>query len=226
MTALRYRRAGGRPPSDAEQLDVDGTSFSLRRTIGGPRVGRFAGAVAPEVASAIDRLAGQVAEQGDLVTLPPRDAALETLELGGATLRGGHHQAPQGAWGEAVALARRLVDDLTDHPVAALDLAVVDGGATARIRQVGEEPVLVDLAGATARATRTGPDGRLLGDWRGDVQPLGVNPVGAGPGWALDIGLVHGFGLEPGDALTVVVVLGLVDGGRSVPHRLTGAAFG
>jgi hypothetical protein len=226
MTTFRYRRAGGQPPSDAELLDLDGAEFTLVRTIGGPRVGCFAGRVLGDVVATVDRLAAAVAAQGDLATVPPRDAALETLELGGVRLRGGHHQRPDGAWAEAIALARRLVDELTDSPVAALGLDVVDDGATARVRHLGDEPVVVDLAGATARADHTAGDGRLLGSWQGDVHPLAVNPVETGPGWALDVGLVHGFTLAPGDVLTVILVFGLVVDGAAVAHRLTNAAFG
>lgn len=209
---LRCWRAGGRPPSDDESLEVaaDG-SWTARRTVGGRRVGRFVGRLAEGDLAALVADAARAAETGDAEVPTPRDGATETLEVAGGTITlGSNERAPSG-WHPLVERVRALLRDALDgDPVAALGLEA--DVARARLVQAGGGVVEVDPASVSVRVARVGPDGTPFGRWQaGSGAEAGWTRVG--PGWTLDLPYGHGLAPVDGDVLQVWVFVRVRDGG-------------
>ena len=227
---LRYGRAGGRPPADDESLEVaaDG-SWTARRTVGGRRVGRFAGRFPEEALAALVGDAARAAEAGDAEVPTPRDGATETLEVAGGTITLGSNERAPGPWSPLVERMRALLkDELDGDPVAALALEA--DVAKARLVHAGGEAVEVDPASVSVRVVRVGSDGTPLGRWQaGSGAEAGWTR--AEPGWTLDLPYGHGLAPVDGDVLQVWVFVRVRDGGTRaarlyVPVRTGGVARG
>jgi hypothetical protein len=209
---LHLGRAGGTAPSDDEVLDVaaDG-SWTSRRTVGGKRVGRFAGTLDDRALAGLRRDVERAAAAGDARVPTPHNGATESFEVDGASLLTGSNEDAPAGWRPLVKRARTfLLEGAIEGPVAALEL--VADLATARIVHAGTEPVEVDPASLKVQVARVGPDGARLGDWaRGSGDEPGWAP--AGPGWTLDLPFDHGLDPNPGEVLQVRVELRVRDGG-------------
>ena len=219
---VALRRSGGRAPADDELLDVlgDGT-FTARRTVGGARIGRFAGGLTPRELAGLARDASRAAATGDAEIRTPIDGATEVIEVAGATARLGSNEPGPGTWRALVERCRRLVRErVTDDPVAALELVGTLG--TASLRHAGTEPLDVDLASIAVQVVRMEangvPDGRWsaqpprpAGDGLAESRPP-VRWVSVGPGWEQPLPFGHGLEPAPGGWLQVRVFLRVRDG--------------
>jgi hypothetical protein len=178
-----YRRGGGRPPRDDESLEVetDG-SYVLRRTVGGERVGHFAGEIPKRGLTALKRLVEAAEDLDDRPTgLPPH--VTESVSTARADITMGVHAKASSPAAKLVKRLRQLVDDLTDEAVAAVELRVAADGSGITLASVGTEPVEVDFSAASLSFTLFGAREELLTE--GDI----AGPEGAGtktrlePGW-------------------------------------------
>ena len=168
---VRYGSSGGRPPRDDERLEVtpDG-AWTARRTLGGRRVGRFAGELDPDALAALAAEVAAVAGSGEVVVPTPRHGATEAVDVAGAAATLGSNEDAPGAWRALVERLRGLVkDEVVASPVAALDLeASVDA---ARIVQRGPEEVRLEPATLRLRIRRVAPDGTPMGRVGGARRP-------------------------------------------------------
>jgi len=200
---LSYRRRGGLPPPDNEILTVEESgAFRLWRSIvrldgGTARIGRFAGKLAPDelsrVRTAFDGWKGDAAHE----RVPP-DTPMETIRFRGGELRiPAGTPGPPGV-GAALVHVRALVDSLTAHPEAAIELALDKGDA--RLLHAGTGVLRCDLSRASIRAVRWDGDA-IDGSWSARVEgPRSVDP---GPGWSYALPFAHG--LAGGTAMSVAV---------------------
>jgi hypothetical protein len=216
---VRYSRAGGRPPADDERLEVHANgTFKGLRTVGGARIGSFAGRFAGSTVKAIGREVAACRRAGDLWLETPRDGATVTIELGGAgdvTASMDSNARPGGPWG---ALARRLSDLLkraTEHPGAAVEL--VADARQARLVALGPEPLEVDVATIEVRLVRLDATGQPTARWgsaAGDPAATSPRWQRTGPGWSLDLPFDPAVAPARGDWLQVWVLVTLRAGGE------------
>jgi len=128
-----YQRTGGRPPVDDERLEIDADgTWRLWRTMGGARVGAFAGRLSADqrrrLAAALESTA---ASQG--AALPARsgrDAAHERFSAGRRTLRIVAGQPVGSGWKALARLLWRWTDSLASvrGAEAALELELAPSG--------------------------------------------------------------------------------------------------
>jgi hypothetical protein len=150
----------------------------------------------------------------------PLDATVETLTVGGTKLVAAVHATISGPWGELLAAARVLLDDvLPGSPSAAVALEILAPGGI-RLVHRGDAPLTLELGAGWAEVTRW-RDGAPVGD--AETHDLGLRRVAAGPGWTADIALPVPAG-EPGDLLTASAWFVADDAGVYVPAVLTGRA--
>lgn len=211
---LRFERQGGIPPRDDEALSVaaDG-AFTARRTIGGIRIGTFAGRLDATQLARLRSLVEAVGAADDLTLPTPRHGATETLELAGRTLRLGSNETPPKPWRALIARVRALLqDDVIERPRAAIEL--VAAARSARLTRAGTEPIDVDLGSVAVRVVRIGGEGTPTGRWSGfaqgriaDGERLVPTPAWetAGQSWQSLIPFDHGLQLAPDDWLQVWV---------------------
>ncbi|HEX5203569.1 MAG TPA: hypothetical protein VFW27_26890 [Actinoplanes sp.] len=174
---------GSQTPAVAESVEVaeDG-AISGWRGVSAGGVGWFAGQLP----------AGELAQIRALVdaagpapaAMPPPDAAEEVLELAatGPVSIAGIGDGP-GDWALLAAVARRLLDRLTDFPRAAV--AVEPAPKLARLVHRGADPLRLDLGTVAVRATAWQGYYEPAGDWSGVIE--GPGEIEAGPGWSYDI---------------------------------------
>jgi hypothetical protein len=237
----RLRRLGGRvPPADNEHLDVakDG-GFTMWRSTNTGVAGRFAGRLDGDELAALVEDARAAAAAGDLDVQPFPDDALERVELDGARAEMGGASQVGGAWAPLVARLHRLLDELTDQPLAAVALQVERGGRGAALVHRGSRPLNLDLSRLASRAVLWGPNWWLLEDWRwGAAAPGGADqkaggqapgragqeagaaagPVVAGPGWSRELPFGHGF--EPGPDRMIQAFAELIVVERDLPVQV------
>jgi hypothetical protein len=133
----------------------------------------------------------------------------------------------------------RLLDELTDQPLAAVALQVERGGRGAALVHRGSRPLHLDLSRLASRAVLWGPNWWLLEDWRsGAAAPGGADqeaggqaparadqeagaaagPVVAGPGWSRELPFGHGF--EPGPDRMIQAFAELIVVERDLPVQV------
>lgn len=162
-----WARSGGRPPADDERLAIDDDgAFTARRTVGGARIGAFAGTLEAATLEAVRREAAAGREAGELWLETPRDGATESIafaddEEPAASL--GSNAQPVGPWADLVTRLRGLTQ-VTAHPAAALEL--VGDAAGARLVAVGDGALDVDTASVSVRVVRLDAAGAMLGRWQ------------------------------------------------------------
>ena len=232
---VAYRRSGGREPADDERLDVwpDGR-FAARRTVGGRRIGRFAGQLGDGALSDLGSKASAVAAAGDVAVPTPMDGATVSVLVGGREARVGSNEQIEGPWGLLISALKGLLDgDAVARPVAALELMA--SASEASLRHVGSEPLEVDTSSVAVRAVRLDAQGLVLGRWQGSAAPAQVEDTRTtttptwtttAPGWELELPFRHGLELTRDDWLQVWVTLAVRDGGEQRRGRLFAAISG
>jgi hypothetical protein len=223
---VRYVRRGGRPPADDESLEIAGDgSFTARRTVGGARIGRFAGQLDATTIDGLRALVDALATAEDLTIATPRDGATEVIEAGGRTGRFGSNERPPKPWGALVDRLRTALDGtVLEAPLAAIELTATS--RRARLRHLGAESLEVDLASLEVRAVRLDAEGAVLGRWQDRAGPEEIEdtvPADASdladvvttePGWDHALPFDHPLELARGDWLQVWVTLGIRDDGE------------
>ena len=213
----RLQRAGGRRPTDDEVLEIaaDG-SFTATRTVGGTRVGRFAGRLPGTTLSALRRDVEAAAEGPDIVRPTPRDGATEVVEAAGHSLRLGSNDPPPPPWKGLVRRLRDLVEDrATRDPVAAIELVAGRDGVA--LVHAGSESLRLDPTSIEGELIRAGRDGvprerRPLAPHHGDI-------VQVETGWRLDLAPAP-RSFVAGDRLIARVVVRIDHDGRFRQARL------
>jgi hypothetical protein len=218
----RYERAGGRPPADEEWLEIqsDG-SFRARRTVGGSRVGSFAGQLPAATIRALERAIAAVADEDDLWTETPRDGATETIDAAGRTAEIGTPRSAKGAWGGLAKRLRDLLERSTDDPLAAVELQA--SSRAAALVGAGSAPVRLEPASVAVRLVRLDSAGALLGRWDGPAaapETAIAEPSSLATGERIDLPFEHPLELAPGDWLQVWVTLRLHDDDGARDARL------
>jgi hypothetical protein len=217
---VRYARGGGRTPADDESLEIaEGGGFEARRTVGGARVGRFAGTLPGSTLRGLGSSIRAVAAAQDLSIPTPRDGATETIEVEGRVAQLDGNAQPPAPWKSLVTKLRRLLDErAVDTPVAALELSP-DG---TRLSHLGHEELAVDPSSIAVRRVALAADGvptehRFSGA-TDDAATRGTGSwTQAGPGWSIAL---PGDSLPPGSAGQVWVTLRVRDGEASRLVRL------
>lgn len=219
MTPLIYRRLSSMPPPEREILEVDENgSFALWRSVA-PTAGRFGGSL-PAVASAdLARTLTGIGTGGPAAPDPgrlPADAGVEQLEVGARRAAVAAGEDPGGPWGELLTTCRRLADELTQWPLAAVALEVEVASCRVRLVHRGDATLSLRLAAARIQVEA----------WQGThclaahgVSGLGLDRVEAGPGWSLEAA-VPPLGVEPGDRVTAEATFVVEDAGIYVPVAL------
>jgi hypothetical protein len=232
---VSFRRSGGREPSDDERLDVwpDGR-FEARRTVGGRRIGRFAGELDEADLADLEGKAAAAAGAGDVNVATPMDGATVSVIVAGAELRAGSNEPLDGPWGDLVGGVKSLLDGpVLGAPVAGLELDATASQAV--LRHIGDAPLEVDTASVAVRAVRLDAQGAVLGRWQGTAAPAQVEDaprtaaatwVTADAGWELDLPFRHGLELTLDDRLQVWVTLQVRDASERRSARLFAAVSG
>jgi hypothetical protein len=218
MSRVTFTRLSDAPPPLRETLDVDADgSWRAWRSVG-QAIGRFAGA--GDAAAPGHRIV-TLAEAATEIDPPgPGDASADTtwdtIEAGGTSLRVPYRATPEGAWGELLAACRGLLDDAITSPKAAIGMTLVAPDRV-RLEHRGDEPLPVELGGATVEATVWTADGTFIASGTGRVA---ADHVDAGPGWTTDVELE---GIDPSGGGQPVVFVSFVanDGGVFVPVVLS-----
>lgn len=220
MTLVHYERKGGRAPSQYEQLDIseDG-AFRLWRTAGSDRVGAFAGTLDDAERAA---LAAEVAAADPEAAPPPArrpHALTEYLGAGTTTAVFDPYDEPAGPWGTLLTRLRRLLDELTAAPRAALE-AAVDGDAHAlTLRRLGDAPLHVDFDDGGVTVEVFGADQQLERTWQ--APPLEDGPLERAPGVEVRVPLLDGERLTPEQTAIVRVTCELTTDDDTTPAALT-----
>jgi hypothetical protein len=220
-----YQRRGGRRPSEDESLQIDDDgSFYLTRTVGGPRVGSFAGTIPKQSLAAVRQLVADAEDLDDPPAgLPPH--VIESVETSRAEITVGAHTTSSSPAARLVKRMRRLANDLTASPVAALELRIAEDGRTVTIASVGADPVDADFSDASLTFTLYGPDEALL--TAGEIDPPTDlrSKTALRPGWSTELPVEGDVAFSPKRTLDVQMEFVLLDGnGDSRRARLRATA--
>jgi hypothetical protein len=217
---ISYQRSGGRgDPPERETLTIDDGdgSFTMRRAVGSPSVGRFAGTVPDELLARVrEEASGAAAEPAPSGAQMP-DAPRELIDLGKGPLTvvrstGGHLGELRIVLGEALVA-------LLDQPEAAVRLVVAADGSGAELVHEGAEPVELDLSATTITAVLSSEAWEQKGSWKAGPVSVGGGKVTASSGWRIALPYDAGFSAAPGDHLVVEVKASIVDGPVTIPVR-------
>jgi len=215
--AVTFRRSGSRVvPREQEDLVIraDG-SFTIWRAVNAGPIGRFGGTLTEVDAAAVRQAVAAAAAAAGPPPPMALDAVTETATIGRTFVTVGRHDLPDGPWGDLFVLLRRLLDEGTDRPLAAVALETDDRGTFARLVHQGPDALEVDLARVTLGAQVFGPGYSTHGRWSAVVQLGGRAPVG--PGWSLDLPFDHGQDVAADRIVQVRVELVAYDGPLAVP---------
>ena len=213
-----FRRGGSGAPPDDESLSVneDGT-FYLWRAVRTPAAGVFSGTLPPVRIAALTDLAAAAAAEGDVKQVVLPEAATETASAGGhqAEISGG--TAVEGAWNQLFVELRVLSNELIEHPLAAIGIAVRDGGGRAQLVHLGSGDVAVNLDSIRLRAALWEDWYHAAGTWESSLPVLSDRGwVTASPGWSLELPFEHGLTIAAGWTLHATADVTLLVFGNEV----------
>jgi hypothetical protein len=229
LQPIRYARTGGRPPSDDERLEVDADgTWRLWRTMGGSRVGAFAGRLDPgrrrRLGAALESIRQGARSQEPRVP----DSASESFHAGSLSLHVASGDAVSGEWARLVRLIRRWSSSFTTEPEAALELIPGSGGPDGaeppRLERLGSGELRVYPDTLHVEAFARGADevitdrvvageGRAGSNRRGDGEPTDA-------GWSLPLELSRRLDAPPGGRLEWWVFIDVDGGSGPVRARL------
>jgi hypothetical protein len=206
-----YHRGGGDRPRDDESLEIeeDG-SFVLTRTVGGPRVGSFAGKIPPKARAPLARLVATADDFDERPSgLPPH--VIETVTTSRADIDVGARAKTRNPATKLVKRLRQLSEDLTAEPVAALELSVARNGSSITMTSLGSAPVEVDFGQASLTFTLFGEGEELL--TAGEISaPLDARTrARLDPGWTAELAIKPELEFNPRRTLDVRVEFDLYD---------------
>ena len=204
------------PPPDWEILQVgDDGAFLMWRSVNSPVVGRFGGTLAPAVVDQLRAESAAAAATGDLAQMPPADSAIERIATDKAKASLGHPDEVGGPWGTFISHVRKLLDELTNSPVAAIGLQVAPNASSARLQHLGENPVLIDLSRLSVRAVLWGPGYDKLDDWRSE--PTQRKSDEASGKWSFVLPFDHGFEVGKRQVVHVYCTFDLQEDAQRAP---------
>jgi len=227
---LRFDRRGGTPPRDDEALRVDADgAFTARRTLGGRRIGQFAGRLRARTLRRLRVAAEGIAAAGDVRLPTPRGGATEVLAVAGRSLEAGSNETPGKPWRALLDVVRGILEDeAIEHPLAAIGLHA--DTRAARLSHLGDVPVDVDTGSILVRVVRLSDEGAVLARWSGrhraevdeDDESLAARSAWttASPGWREELPFDHPIELAAGDYLQVWVSATIRDGAGERAGRL------
>lgn len=159
-----YSRTGGRPPEDDERLEIDDDgAWRLRRTMGGPRVGTFAGRLDDAQRRELDEaMTSAAGGPGPAPATVAPDAAREAVEAGDASIGLAAGGDVAGAWRPLVELLRGWSETLaaSDVAEAALELRLGPDGPV--LERLGAADLRVWLASLHVDAYARDADGVVV----------------------------------------------------------------
>lgn len=194
-------------------------SFSLRRSVSTAStppspIGRFGGKLPVERWDELDAAAQKAAAEGSRSWVALPDSPVDRVQVDAAEATLGMRDSAEGAWGELARRLRPMLHDLTSSPRAAIALEVADG---ARLVHLGQEELEVDLSKLALEAVQ----------WRGDdaearweARPAALGGLTVGPGWTQELPFDHGFDLQEGDRISLLVTFDGRAGRRWIPVSL------
>jgi hypothetical protein len=164
---VSWRRQGGgdRPPANEHlEIDDDG-SYRLLRSVGSARAGHFAGTLdAPALAEVLALV--EAADPADAPTERAGEGAAAEFVGARSATAAVHPQWPggreAGSWGPLVERLRRLADELTSSPVAAVEATTTSSGdgLVVALEVIGTAPVAVGIHEGDGELEWAGADGR------------------------------------------------------------------
>lgn len=190
MSLLRYQRTGGHAPANDELLEIDTDgAFSLRRVVGGARVGEFAGNVPASALKTIKKhLADPLMASGDPPEsqMPPVVVEYITSE-GLAAEVSPEARIKNKPLASVVRVLRALAEDLTSHPQTALECSLSKDAKTVRLQAIGEGPASIQDATLTFDLFGEHEEFLRAGNLESPLPRSG--PVELQPGWSVEITL-------------------------------------
>ena len=147
MTVIAaYERTGGAPPADDERLEIDADGgWRLWRTMGGERVGSFAGRLSADRRRRLASAIGGASDAGAAPTpsRPRPDAAQEAFRAGRHTLGLSAGRPVEGGWAALVSLLRRWSESLAAVAAAEAALSVELLASGPVLTRAGRAPLRV-----------------------------------------------------------------------------------
>ncbi|HMO54692.1 MAG TPA: hypothetical protein PJ994_09325 [Tepidiformaceae bacterium] len=208
MTFVRYLRSGGAPPSNDELLEIeeDG-AFTLRRVVGGARVGEFAGSVPAAQMKTLSRRRddpGLAAPDREPPAMPP--TVVEDVSAPHLSVEVGYESTIKNKPLAALVRAlRKLTEDLTDQPVAALELSIEPDAMSLTLRRIGDARAL-EVANGRASYDHFGKEQELLSTGRLEVPFSTEEAHDLPPGWEVVIPLSVNGGFSRDHTLQVRLI--------------------
>ena len=220
---VAYSRAGGGRPGagDAERLSIDGSGgFELRRTVGGARIGHFAGTVPATKQRSLRTAVASLRSSFSSSERVAPGSVTERIATARFTFDSSYDGGISASWTRVLTQVRSLTESLVSSPVAGLELSVTSAGLRAELRHIGTKPV--DIAGdlVVVTAALANADDVITGRWRTEIR---LPSQSAAHGWRVDLGLERsGLRLSRGQHLIVSAGLDIVgDDGVRRPASMT-----
>lgn len=207
------------PQLDEVLKIADDGSFSMRRSVSAASspaspIGTFAGKLSGDRWSQLHAAAQKAGAEGSRSWVALPDSPIDRIRVDDAEATLGMRHAAEGPWGELAGLLRPMLSTLTSSPLAAIALEVTDG---ARLVHCGEDELKVELSELVLEAVQRRGDDTVA---RWEAGPVGSGKVAAGPGWRKDLPFDHGFDLQDGDRVAVLVTFEVRVGNRWSPVSL------
>jgi len=211
VTLVEYRRQGGYPPADDELLRIeDDGAFLLVRTVGGPRVGRFAGALSRQRLTELEKLLGRAVEEDVAPAgLPPH--VIETVTTAGTRISVAALTKSSSGGARILRRLRTMSEALTAQPVAALQMEVAPSGQRATVQAIGAEPVHLDADRAELGYDLFGEGEELLTSANHPIRLGWTGRKAVDAGWAAELPLGPEIKLNPKRTLSVRLDLDVID---------------
>jgi hypothetical protein len=225
---VAYARTGGRPPVDHEHLRIgaDG-SWRLWRTMGGSRVGAFAGRLSADRRRRLAAALGEIREGGRSPARRHPDGAAEAFHAGDEVLHVPSGSAVSGEWRRLAHLLRRWSGALREEPEAALELRPGDGRLAAVLVRLGAGELRVHPETLHVELYARDPDGIIVdrvatGEGRMPASPRGEGVV-TRDGWQLPLEVPRAVETPPGGSVEAWVYLDVAGPYGTVRARLIGS---
>ena len=196
MTVRLTRTSHGGIP-DLAVLTVDDDGNASYAQTSGHRIGRFARSLSGSERKALQRAltAASTASAPDAPAGPAQPSGtVEQLVADGLpdlVLDSG--AAPPPGFRQLLRVLLRLRGDISDSPLAAIEVEVTGSPRAVRLRHLGSEPVRVRLSTMTVEATLFGPDSAIVESRSETVDGSAVDGT-VEPGWVLPLVADAGIG--------------------------------
>lgn len=210
MMVARYQRTGGHPPRNDELLEIqdDGT-FTLRRVVGGTVIGEFAGTLEAKARTSLERRVGTAGlEPVNVATAGMPPVVREYITAGELAAEvSPEAKIPNKPLAALARLLRELTEELTEHPVAAVEARLSDDAKTLHLSVSGERPITI--RGGKLTYDLFGEQEEFLSAGRIESPFSGADPINIDVGWSAEIALPEEVDFTPKKTLQVRLMLGM-----------------